>query len=64
MHPVVRITSFAIKAFFVIIAASAVWWAALIYLLVTYGLLDGITFATVSIMLAVLICDMIYHDRP
>ena len=65
MHPVVRTAAFAGKSFLILIALlGAIWWTIFIYLLVAYGLFEGMAFAVGSIMFIILVCSMIYHDRP
>ena len=65
MSPVVRTVKFILNVFIAIVALlCATWWAITIYLLVAYGPLESLTFALGSILLSVLICSMIYHDRP
>jgi len=65
MSPAVRTVKFILNVFIAIVALlCATWWAITIYLLVAYGPLESLTFALGSILLSVLICSMIYHDRP
>ena len=49
---------------FIILIACAIWCAAVIYFFLAYGLTEAIAFAIVSISLIILVCSMIYHDRP
>ena len=65
MSPIVRMAYFVGVSFLaIIVLLCAAWWAALICLLAVYGPLEGVAFALGSIYLLVLVCSMIYHDRP
>lgn len=65
MSHVARTVKFMLDIFILIILiACAIWWAAFIYFFLAYGLAEAIAFAIVSISLIILVCSMIYHDRP
>ena len=65
MSPIVRAAKLMLNGLiFITLIACAIWCAAFIYFFLAYGLLESLAFALGSIYLLVLVCSMIYHDRP
>lgn len=65
MSPIVRAAKLMLNGLvFITLIACAIWLAAFIYFFLAYGLTEAIAFAIVSISLIMLVCSMIYHDRP